>query len=102
MIALGICNVMGSFVSSMPISGSFSRSAVNCASGVRTTFGGLYTGGLVILALAVMMPFCAYIPKATLSAVIITAVIFIVEYHVVKPMWKSKSKFFSDISFQFV
>ena len=92
MIALGICNVMGSFVSSMPTTGSFSRTAVNSASGVRTTFGGIYTGGLVILALAVLMPLCAYIPKATLSAVIITAVIFSVEYHVVRPMWKSKSK----------
>ena len=92
MIALGICNVMGSFVSSMPTTGSFSRTAVNSVSGVQTTFGGIYTGGLVILALAVLMPLCAYIPKATLSAVIITAVIFSVEYHVVRPMWKSKSK----------
>ena len=93
MIALGICNLMGSFVSSMPTTGSFSRTAVNSASGVRTTFGGIFTGSLVILALAVLMPYCAYIPKASLAAVIITAVIFSVEYEVVRPMWKSKSKF---------
>ena len=99
MIALGICNVMGSFVSSMPTTGSFSRTAVNSVSGVKTTFGGIYTGGLVILALAVLMPLCAYIPKATLSAVIITAVIFSVEYHVVRPMWKSKSKTFYILIF---
>ena len=37
------------------------------------------------------MEFCAYIPKATLAAVIITAVIFSVEYEIIKPMWKSKS-----------
>ena len=92
MIALGICNLMGSFVSAMPTAGSFSRTAVNAASGVKSTFGGIYTGSLVLLALVVLMPFCAYIPKATLGAVIITAVIFMIEYHVVKPMWKSKSK----------
>ena len=91
MIALGICNLMGSFVSSMPTTGSFSRTAVNSASGVRTTFGGIFTGSLVILALAVLMPYCAYIPKASLAAVIITAVIFSVEYEVIRPMWKSKS-----------
>lgn len=90
MIALGICNLMGSFVSSMPTTGSFSRTAVNCASGVRTPMGGIITGGLVILALAVLMPLCAYIPKASLAAVIITAVIFSVEYEVLRPMWKSK------------
>ena len=92
MIALGACNVVGSFVSSMPTTGSFSRTAVNAASGVKTTMGGLYTGVLVILALAVLMPFCAFIPKASLAAVIITAVIFSVEYEVVLPMWRSKSK----------
>ena len=76
MIALGMCNLLGSFVSSMPVTGSFSRTAVNCASGVKTPLGGLFTGALVILALAFLMPFCAYIPKASLAAVIITAVIF--------------------------
>ena len=97
--------------------------------------GGIITGGLVILALAVLMPLCAYIPKASLAgktslldnapnkylfgsvipkeklcnkirqndfffykfllflAVIITAVIFSVEYEVLRPMWKSKSRF---------
>jgi len=44
MITLGFCNIVGSFLLSMPISGSFTRSAVNSASGVRTPFGGLYTG----------------------------------------------------------
>jgi len=90
MVALGLCNVFGSFVSSMPITGSFSRTAVNCSSGVKTQFGGLYTGALVLLALGLLMPFCAYIPKASLAAVIITAVIFSVEYEVVRPMWRSK------------
>jgi len=90
MIALGVCNLFGSFVQSMPTTGSFSRTAVNSASGVRTPLGGVYTGGLVILCLAFLMPYCAFIPKATLSAVIITAVIFSVEYEVVKPIWQSK------------
>jgi len=90
MVALGICNIFGSFVQSMPTTGSFSRTAVNSASGVKTSLGGIYTGGLVILCLAFLMPYCAFIPKASLAAVIITAVIFSVEHHLVKPMWRSK------------
>lgn len=43
LLALGICNVVGSFVHSLPVAGAFSRSAVNSASGVRTCFGALYT-----------------------------------------------------------
>jgi len=90
MIALGMCNIFGSFVQSMPTTGSFSRTAVNSASGVKTSLGGIYTGGLVILCLAFLMPYCAFIPKATLAAVIMTAVIFSVEHKIIKPMWNSK------------
>ena len=92
MVALGICNLLGSFVQSMPTTGSFSRTAVNSSSGVKTPMGGIYTGALVILCLAFLMPYCAFIPKASLSAVIMTAVIFSVEYEVVLPIWSSKSK----------
>ena len=92
MVALGVCNLLGSFVQSMPTTGSFSRTAVNSSSGVKTPMGGIYTGALVILCLAFLMPYCAFIPKASLSAVIMTAVIFSVEYEVVMPIWSSKSK----------
>jgi len=90
MLALGLCNIFGSFVQSMPTTGSFSRTAVNSASGVRTPLGGVYTGALVILCLAFLMPATAYIPKASLAAVIITAVIFSVEHHIIRPIWRTK------------
>ncbi|KAL0278308.1 UNVERIFIED_CONTAM: hypothetical protein PYX00_000163 [Menopon gallinae] len=92
LLTLGLCNLVGSFASSIPITGSFSRSAVNHASGVRTPLGGVYTGVLIILALSTLTPYFFYIPKASLAAVIICAVIFMIEYEVVKPMWKSNRK----------
>ena len=81
---------LGSFVQSMPTSGSISRSAVNFSSGVKTQAGGLYSGTLVLLALSVFMPYCAYIPKASLAAVIITSVIYSVDYKIVKLVWRTK------------
>merc|ERR1712066_374367 len=90
MIALGACNIIGSFFSSMPTTGSFSRTAVNCASGVKTQAGGLFTGALVMVCLACLMEYCAFIPKAVLAAVTMTAVIFSVEHHVIHPIWNSK------------
>lgn len=92
-MAIGICNIVNSFVQSFPGTGSLSRSAVNNSSGVRTPLGGLYTGILVIASLLFFTPYFYYIPKATLAAVIIAAVIFMVEVKVVKPMWRSKSKY---------
>ncbi|XP_017487778.1 PREDICTED: sodium-independent sulfate anion transporter [Rhagoletis zephyria] len=88
LIALSLSNVIGSFFSSMPVTGSFSRSAVNHASGVRTPIGGFYTSALVLLALGLLAPYFQYIPKAALSAVIISAVIFMIEFEVIKPLWR--------------
>lgn len=56
MVALGICNFVSSFFGSMPIAGSFSRSAVNHSSGVRTQAGGILTGLIVLLAIQVLTP----------------------------------------------
>lgn len=56
MFALGLCNIAGSFVQSYPVTGSFSRTAVNATSGVRTPAGGIVTGLLVVLALAFLTP----------------------------------------------
>ncbi|KAL1392779.1 hypothetical protein pipiens_012240 [Culex pipiens pipiens] len=65
MIALGICNILGSFVSSMPVTGSFTR--------VRTSRQHFY-----------------YIPKAVLAAVIIAAMFFMVEFHAAAEIWRTK------------
>lgn len=90
LFAISLCNIGNSFVHGYPGSGSFSRSAVNNASGVRTPLGGTYTSVLVIVALMFFTPHFYYIPKTCLAAVIITAVVFMVELRVVKPIYRSK------------
>lgn len=50
------------------------------------------SGIIILLALSTLTPYFFFIPKASLSAVIICAVIFMIEYEVVKPMWKSSRK----------
>lgn len=92
MIALGVCNILGSFVCSMPVTGTFTRTAVNNASGVRTPLGGLFTGALILLSLGFLTESFQYIPKATLAAVIITAMIFMVEIHSIREIWRMRSK----------
>lgn len=90
LLAIGLCNIGNAFAQGFPGSGSFSRSAVNNASGVRTPLGGLYSAILVIVALLFLTPHFFYIPKTCLAAVIITAVVFMVEVRVVKPIYRSK------------
>ena len=89
MIAIGMSNLMGSFVSAFPVSGSFSRSAVNHSSGVRTPLGGVVTGSLVLLALATLAPYFELIPQTSLSSIIIAAVIPMIKFSDIKIIWKS-------------
>ncbi|XP_003740509.1 sodium-independent sulfate anion transporter [Galendromus occidentalis] len=89
MVALGCCNIAGSFVSAFPATGSFSRSAINNSSGVRTPMGGLFTGLVVLSALAFFSPYFKFIPKATLAAIIITSVIFMIHYEDVGIIWRT-------------
>lgn len=96
-IAVGLSNVANSFVQGFPGTGALARSAVNHSSGVKTTFGGFYTGALVISSLFFFTPYFYYIPKPTLAAIIIAASIFMVEYKVVRPMWKAKSDFTNSL-----
>ncbi|XP_014259205.1 sodium-independent sulfate anion transporter isoform X2 [Cimex lectularius] len=90
MIALGMCNIAGSFFSSFPTTGSFTRTAVNHASGVVTPFGGVFTGALVLLSLSFLTSTFYFIPKATLSGVIVCAMFYMVEYHAVTMLWRTK------------
>ncbi|KAG8198095.1 hypothetical protein JTE90_020920 [Oedothorax gibbosus] len=106
MIAIGICNIMGSFVSSYPATGSFSRTAINYSSGVRTTAGGIVTGTLVLLSLGFMSPYFRYIPKASLSALIFISVLNMVHYKDVLIMWRTNKldliPFFATFLLSFV
>ncbi|CAG0897108.1 unnamed protein product [Darwinula stevensoni] len=105
MLALGLVNILGGFLSSMPTASSFSRSAVNRACDIRSPFGSVvasqfslrylasHSGLVVILALTVLTPSFYYIPRTSLSAVMISAVVFMVEYEEVINMWKTSRRY---------
>ena len=89
LIALGAANTVSSFFSSYPVTGSFSRTSVNANSGVRTPLSGVVTGGLVMLSLSFFTPAFFYVPKPALSAIIMAAVLRVVEWQQVRELWFS-------------
>ncbi|XP_015735193.1 sodium-independent sulfate anion transporter isoform X6 [Coturnix japonica] len=90
LLAMGTANLLGSFFSSYPITGSFGRTAVNAQTGVCTPMGGLITGTLVLLSLAYLTSLFCYIPKAALAAVIISAVIPMFDARIFRTLWRVK------------
>ncbi|KAG5673066.1 hypothetical protein PVAND_003141 [Polypedilum vanderplanki] len=89
-ITLGLCNITSSFFRSIPVSGAFSRTAINHNSGVKTQFGGVIAGCIVLLSLSVLTGIFFYIPKTTLAAVMIAAMISMLEFHEIIEIYKTK------------
>jgi len=81
LVYLGVTNFINSFFSSMAVGGAMSRTAVNSDSGVKSPTYGLIAGSVVILSIYKLSPALFWIPKATLAAIIVTAV-----WHILVPL----------------
>ncbi|XP_026432911.1 sulfate transporter 1.3-like isoform X1 [Papaver somniferum] len=80
MLAMGSMNMVGSMTSCYVSTGSFSRSAVNNMSGCKTPVSNIVMSGVVLLTLLVITPLFKYTPKAILGAVVISAVLTLLDY----------------------
>lgn len=90
MIALGMCNIISGFFSSIPVTGSFTRTALNNASGVKSQFGGIFTGCIVLLSIGLLTSTFFFIPKATLAAIIIVAMFTMMGLDEIKIIFRTK------------
>jgi len=72
--ALGLANLAAAFFSGYPVTGGFSRTAVNYETGARTPMASIVTAALIGLTLAFLTPLLYFLPKAVLAAVVILAV----------------------------
>jgi SulP family sulfate permease len=87
LIGLGAANLAAGFSGGFPVTGGFARSVVNADAGAATPAAGIYTAlGLAIAALA-LTPLLYFLPKATLAATIIVAVLGLVDLSILKKTW---------------
>ncbi|XP_021308783.1 probable sulfate transporter 4.2 isoform X7 [Sorghum bicolor] len=94
LFGLGIANICGSFFSSYPATGSFSRSAVNHESGAKTGLSGIIMGIIIGSALLFMTPLFTDIPQCALAAIVISAVTGLVDYEEAIFLWSIDKKDF--------
>jgi SulP family sulfate permease len=90
LVGQGLSNVVSGLFSGYPVSGSFSRSAVNINAGARTGFSSVVTGAVVGITLLFLTPLLYHLPNATLGAVIILAVINLIKASPVIHAWKAQ------------
>jgi SulP family sulfate permease len=87
LIGQGLANIVGSASQSFPVSGSFSRSAVNLNSGAKTGMCSVITGVLVLVTLLFLTPLLYHLPQAVLAAVIMMAVVGLINFEAIKHAW---------------
>ena len=94
LIGLGAANIGASFTSGFPVTGGFSRSVVNYDAGAETPAAGAYTAGGLIFASVFLTPLIFFLPRATLAATIIVAVLSLVDFKILGKAWRySKADF---------
>ncbi len=87
LIALGTANIGSAISGGFPVTGGFSRSVVNFDAGAQTPAAGAYTAVGIALATLFLTPLLEYLPKATLAATIIVAVLSLIDLGALKRTW---------------
>ncbi|XP_008165907.1 sodium-independent sulfate anion transporter isoform X2 [Chrysemys picta bellii] len=86
LLAMGLTNLLGSFVSSYPVTGSFGRTAVNAQTGVCTPAGGLITG-LDLVPLCVTFLLCFWeVQYGIVAGILVSGVLLL--YTIARPRIK--------------
>ncbi len=90
LIGQGLANILGSIGSSYSVSGSFSRSAVNLQAGAVSGISSVVTSIMVVITLLFFTPLLYHLPQAVLAAVIMMAVIGLVNVRGFMHSWKAQ------------
>lgn len=71
---LGAANLASGLFGGYPVTGGFSRTAVNASAGAKSKWAAVITAGLILLVLIALTPLFTELPQATLGAVVLLAV----------------------------
>jgi SulP family sulfate permease len=101
LIAVGAATVSAGLVGGYPVSGSFSRTAVNAEAGARTMLAGVVTAFVVLVALVGAAPLLQTMPKAVLAGVVVSAVAGLVDVAEARRLWSVRRSDFAMLTLAF-
>ena len=99
LIGLGASNIAAGLGGGYPVTGGFARSVVNFDAGAATPAAGAFTAIGIAAATLLLTPFLAVLPKATLSATIVIAVLTLVDFSILKRAWSYSKADFAAVAF---
>lgn len=81
--ALGLANVCAGLVGAFPVAGSVTRTALNRNMGAKSNLAAVIASGVVLMSMYFFAPLLAFLPKATLAAVIVYAVYRLINFRAI-------------------
>ena len=87
LLGLGAANIASAISGGYPVAGGFGRSMVNFSAGANTPLASIITACLVGLTLVSLTPLFFFLPKAALGAIIVMAVVPLIDFHTLKHAW---------------
>ncbi|GHF17401.1 sodium-independent anion transporter [Kordiimonas sediminis] len=98
LVALGASNIASAVSGGYPVTGGFARSVVNFDAGAVTPAAGALTAIGIALATLFLTPLLYFLPKATLAATIIIAVLTLVKVEPIIATWRYSKRDFSAMA----
>lgn len=102
LIGLGAANVASGLFGGYPVTGGFSRTAVNDTAGARTPMASIITAGIVLATIAFLTPLFASLPNAALGAIIIIAILGLIDVSEMRHIARVKRTDLIGLSVAFV
>jgi SulP family sulfate permease len=90
LIGQGLAKLAAAFSQSMPVSGSFSRSALNLQAGAMTGVSTLVSAAFVLLTLLFFTSSLHHLPKPVLAAIILVALFNLIDYKSIARSWRAR------------
>ena len=101
LIALGTANIVGALFQAYPTTGGFSRTAVNYDAGAKSGVSALFSALVVGLTLVFFTSFFYFLPTAILGAIIVVAVVKLIDLNYPQYLWKNNRQEFYILLFTF-
>jgi len=102
LIGLGAANIGAGLFGGYPVTGGFSRTAVNAEAGARTKLAAVVTAGIVTLVIVALTPLFQQLPSATLGAIVVVAVAKLFDFVEIKHIKHLKTADFLTLVVAFV
>jgi len=98
LVGLGTSNIAAAISGGYPVTGGFSRSVVNFDAGAETPAAGAFTAIGIAGAALFLTPLLFFLPKATLAATIVVAVLSLVDFSILKRTWNYSRADFAAVA----